>query len=295
MRIHVKSISEFNDYAEDECTIRIEDYFDLSSFTDAQLKSICTDTRVLLMKPCFANYGYAKTRYFDSLIVENATKTYTISELRKELRKLHFKSWQIKSEVLFNEIRVAILYVDLKDNTNVIKEMMGSFGWEYAAISDFTEIKGFKYRVMTFDPVFTKDITSKVKKGYLYHWTKTENAESILEKGIEPRAENKHFNYVEKVHLIKGDSNEQDVVFLGWQLYEKSDGSNDYTLLRINSTKLPDYIHFYGDSRCKQGVTTPETIPAESIEVFAKIAFKGKKDYHGEQYTLLAKDDTLKI
>lgn len=285
--IHVKRTNEITNFCDDK--ICVEDFFDISSISNKDIISITNDLRAFLQVKCFDSYQV-------DLLNESVVKPLGIRKLRIELKKLGFKQWQIESTVICNKIRIAILYVDIAKNTDVIKGYMESFGWDYASTSDVFVVHKTNCRVMTFDPSVTKDISKEVFScKYIYHWTPTGRVSSILKSGIEARCENLYIKYKSKVHLMKEIVTKREASWLGWQLYKENTSLLDgkYSILRVDVDKIPKSTLFYGDSRCECGITTKCLIPPDAIEVFGEIEYKDKINYHNEMLTVVVKNDTM--
>lgn len=275
-------------------TIKVEDFFDISSISYKDIVSITTDMRAFLQVKSFDSYSDYELR---ELVTEDTDKTLTVAELKVELKKLGFESWQIQSSVLRNENTIAILYVDMAKNTDVIKEEMESFGWEYAQISDVIVIHKTNCRVMTFDPSYPKEISKEVfLSKYIYHLTPRGRVSSIMKDGIELRSENQFLKYKPKVHLLKESVTKKQTSILGWKLYQVNTTLFDghYCILRVDVGKLPKSTIFYGDTRYECGITTKCLIPPDAVEIFGEIEYKDKSSYHGEMLTVTVKNDTMK-
>ena len=231
-----------------EDTLHVEDYFDLKSISEKDIRSIATDLRVYLGR----DYESELTDEGELIIKEGASITMPITQLRQELRKLGFKQWQIKSEVAANKVRIVILYADIAKNTDIIINKMLSCGWTKARISDPVLYGGIKIRIMDFDPKEQKSLTKEARRyDYLYHWTPYHNLNSITNNGIEARSENDFLSYPLKVHLLKGDIPKREASKIGWALYHANKTLRDshYALLRITMANVPNDIEFYGDPR----------------------------------------------
>ena len=289
--VHIKRTNEMVGFQPRH--IKVDDFFDISSISRKDITSISTDLRVFFQVKLFdSNIDYSDGEH----ISESIERTLTISEIKRELRKLKFKRWQISSEMGQNGNRIAILYADIAMNTDIISQKMESFGWECADISDAMEIYGVMCRVMTFDPSYPQEISDYVFGcRYIYHWTPKARVASILSDGIEPRSENEYLKFKPKAHLMKENVTKRVASNLGWQLYNRKSESNDgeYCLLRIAVNKIPSNVKFYGDTRCGCGITTKCTIPPEAITVFGKIEYKDKQKYHNEKIIVLVDDDTM--
>ena len=132
----INIIKESIDEALLNTILNIEDYFDIKSLNKNKIQMIASDMRAFFN----ASYG---NRLSDEgkLIFEDELKTLSIKALRKELSKLGFKQWQIKTDIIANKVRVVILYADLGKNTEIITNEMASFGWTRARISSPMQIQ----------------------------------------------------------------------------------------------------------------------------------------------------------
>ena len=276
-------------------SISVEDYFDISSITKSAIQHMATDIRVFLQ-----GHGYYSDLSDEGELIlkEGSNVVMPIKDLRKELQKLGFKQWQIKSVIAENKVRIVILYADIAKNASIIENKMLSCGWTKAHISEPVLLYGIPVRVMDFDPKEQKPLTKQARKyRYLYHWTPINNLSSILQTGIEPRSENDYLSYPPKAHLMKGDTPKSVASQLGWMLFNKNNSllNGRYALLRISMNKVPNNIAFYGDPRFPYGFFTNDTIPPQAIEFFGEITYSDKYNYNNEEITVIAKDDTMVI
>ena len=274
-------------------TINITDYFDINSLTKSDVQHMATDIRVYLQGKGFDN---DLSNNGELIIKEGSDSVMPIKELRKELQKLGFKQWQIKSEIAFNKVRIVILYADIAKNTTIIENKMLSCGWVKAHISEPVILYGIPIRVMNFDPKEQKPLTKEARRyQYLYHWTPYKNVTSILQNGIEVRNENDYLSYSPKVHLMKGDISKIDASKLGWMLFNKNSTlkNGKYALFRITMSKVPNNIDFFGDSRFQYGYFTNVTIPPQALDLFGEIFYQDKYNYHNEKIKIIAKNDTM--
>lgn len=278
-----------------DSTIKIEDYFDLSSLTKSDVLHMATDIRAFLQGQ---GYGSNLSKEGELILKEGSDIVMPIKDLRKELQKLGFKQWQIKSTIAFNKVRIVILYADLAKNTQIIENKMLSCGWTKAHISEPINLYGVPIRIMDFDPKEQKSVTKEARRfKYLYHWTPFGNLQSILQKGIEPRNENNYLSYPPKAHLMKGNIPKIEASKLGWMLFNnnKSLRNGKYALLRISTKDIPDNIEFYGDARFPYGYFTTKIIPPQAVELFGEIYYSDKHNYNNEELKVLVQNDTMNL
>ena len=269
--------------------IGVEDLFDINSLSREDVLSMATDLRVYLMGNGFDS---DLTVDGDLIIKEGVGDVMGIGGLRKELGKLGFKQWQIKSEVRSNRVRTVILYADIEKNTEIIKNKMLGYGWTVAYVSGVMVKEGIPLRVMGFDPKEQRSVTKEARKYLsLYHWTPIENVQSILVNGLEPRSENDLYSYPPKVHLLKGDINRGECCKVGWALFNRNKKNKDgrYGLIRVNMSKVPDGVEFYGDPRFNNGYFTKDMIPPEALSLVGEIKYNDKFNYKGEDIVNVSK------
>jgi hypothetical protein len=273
--------------------LRVEDFFDISSLSKQDLLSIAFEIK-----------GMIGGRGYDSNITENgniifedsSNHTMTIKELRKELQKLGFKQWQIKTTVSANKVRILILFVDIGSNIEVIENKMLACGWTKAKISDPVKSHNIVLRVMEFDPKEQKTATKEARRyRCLYHLTPFNNYLSIVQKGLETRNDNEYLSYPPRLHLLKGDITKQELSEFGWHLYNRNSNLKNgrYALLKIDMSKVPENIEFYGDPRFERGYFTKQSIPPKAITIIGDIRYKDKFNYNYEQINFLVPNDRL--
>ena len=273
--------------------LRIEDYFDLSKLTEKDVRLISNDIRVFIPH----TFDEILSDEGEILIKESTYLTLPVNQVRKELKKLGFLDWQIKSEIRANKVKIIILYADIDKNTDIVVNKMLTCGWSKARISKPQYIYGTLFRVMDFDPIEQDSLTKEARfHKYLYHLTPHHNVDSILQNGIEARNENDYLSYPPRAHLIKGDVTKNIISNFGWMLYNKNKRLQDgrYDLVRIDVSKVPHNIEFYGDPRFEYGYFTKDNIPPSAIELYGYIEYKDKYNYNNEIVHLF-NDNTDKI
>ena len=61
-----------------------------------------------------------------------------------------------------------------------------------------------------------KDVSLEARKyKYLYHWTPLYNYDAISIEGLKPRSENRLFDYPDRLHLIKGNTPNEEFFNIG--------------------------------------------------------------------------------
>lgn len=131
---------------------------------------------------------------------------------------------------------------------------------------------------MSFDTMFQKDVSDEARQyQYLYHWTPLYNLESIIKNSLIPCSENKLFDYPNRLHLIKGNTSQNEIFNIGRQLCatnKKRQNNGDYVLLSINLSQVPNNTEIYYDPRYEWGYYTKVQIPYSAIKPIFGYNFK---------------------
>lgn len=287
-----ESIQKF--LKESEESFSVADYFDIQSLTKEKVLYMATDIRAYLFR-----HPYDLNLTEDgNVIQEDVSGVMPIGELKEELKKLGFRDWQINYEPVNNGIHIVILYADIAKNSKIITDAMMSCGWILAKQSEPVTIFNVPISIMEFDPKEQPSLNQDVRKyRYLYHLTPEQNVASIQANGIEARNENDGYYYSPKAHLIKGDTPKNEIEKFGWRLFNKNAhiSSGEFALLRIDMSKVPNDIDFYGDGRYEFGVFSKETIPPSAIELIGYIFYQNKWNYFGEKIRFVDSSDEIAL
>ena len=156
------------------------------------------------------------------------------------------------------------------NNIGDIKHFLNVCG--YSNIDKDNNVANDAYMVLTYEEKFPKEITNKIMHtiGNLYHSTPTINVPKIMKNGIIPKSKNLMFNYPDRVYFFHGAilSDEQKITIANVQLSQfiESHGNvNDFSLLVIYPSKLPDNIKLYTDAVSNGGVFTYDNIPPSAV------------------------------
>ena len=175
-----------------------------------------------------------------------------------------------------NEIYIYVIVADIAVNADLITKDMEKLGYFLSLRKPYATVDNIEFVSLQFEPSckFQNDETENIKETYefLYHWTPTSNVDSILKNGLIPCHKNKLFNYPNRTYLIKGDSNENEIKFLGWSI-SCNNNEKKYTLLKINIKGISEDINFYLDPNSQIGIYTEDIIPAEYIKIEGNITF----------------------
>lgn len=229
-----------------------------------------------------AGYGGKFMGVNGKILKEEATSTLTIDETRKEIQaKFHLKDWQFATQNGANGIQLVILYPGIFRNTRLIKRAMSACGWSLAVKGHVVKNKMI-WRAMSFDPMFQKNVSMEARKyRFLYHWTPLYCYDNIKENGLLPKSENAIFDYPDRLHLIKGDTNNDEIMNIGQQLYlanKNKKNKGDYILLMIDLKLVPENVEFYYDPRYEWGYYTKTSILPEALTCAFACNFKRKEE-----------------
>ena len=138
--------------------------------------------------------------------------------------------------------------------------------------------RGFMiWKAIKFEPYEQVEITKEAKKFHtLYHITPSYNHKNIMQNGLLPKSENNLFDYPDRVYLLYGNIDFNNLIYLTKQLYMKNKKTNKhnkglYNIYGINTSKLPNNIKIYGDPNYSKGYFTKQIIPPNCINLINTI------------------------
>ena len=236
------------------------------------LRKFSIDYRLI---PQSTHYGdvlsslpYLKEAYGD--IVE---PDETVEKLRKHY---HLNPSLVNKIESPNEIYIYVIVADIAVNIDLIIKDMEKLGYFLSLRRSYATVDNIEFVSLQFEPSckLQNNETENIKGAYefLYHWTPTINVDSILKNGLIPCHGNNFFNYPNRIYLIKGDSNKNEIKFLGWSI-SCSSNEKDYTLLKIDIKNIGNDVNFYLDPNSQVGIYTEDVIPAECIKIEGNITF----------------------
>lgn len=253
----------------------IETLFHFSLIPEEELRKQYVDLSFIVSS---SGYGGKFMGVNGKILKEEASSTLSIEETRSQIQsKFNFKDWQFATQVVANNIQLVILYPSIFNNTKLIKQSMAACGWSLAYKNYIVKDK-MVWKAMSFDPMFQDNVANEARQfRYLYHWTPSYNFTSIMTNGLSPKSENKLFNYPNRLHLIKGNAKQNEIINIGKQLCgvntrKKNDGS--YILFCIDLTKVPFDTEIYYDPRYEWGYYTKVGISPEAIKPIFGYNFK---------------------
>lgn len=228
--------------------------------------------------------SYSINNEFEGYRIKTIKESQTASNLaqtaKKEMSRIYgLKDWQIVIRQGCYKVEVIILYAGIFKNTKIIKDEMKRLGF-------FPSRKGWKFKnlmvwkALKFEPYIQAPLTAQAKQyGKLFHLTLATNHSSIANNGIIPKSENNLFDYPNRVYVMAGNIDTENVRFLGFQLYSENRKKNKnnngvYNLYEINTKSLPRNIDFYGDVNYPYGYYTDKVIPFDSLTLITQITYR---------------------
>lgn len=265
-----------------EDNLDISSLFNIDSIPVEELRRQYVD---LAFTVSSSGYGGRFMGANGKIIKEEATSTLPIDETKYQIQtKFHLKDWQFATQNGCNGIRLVVLYPGIFKNTKLIKDAMLACGWSLAVKGYIIKDKMI-WRAMSFDPMFQKDVSLEARQyKYLYHWTPLYNYDAISIDGLKPRSENKLFDYPDRLHLIKGNTSNDELFNIGWQLCnanKRLKNKGNYVLLSINLAMIPSNTEIYYDPRYDWGYYIKTSVPPNAIKPVLGYNFK-----KGEQFSL---------
>ena len=231
-----------------------------------------------IKKQCI-NYSFYRERYLfasplselfqQQRLNEDITSTISIDDAIHAMKsKYNLKDWQFFIKDGTNDIKVLMIIPNIYQNVSMVIEDMISMGY-YERFIEYDCVDNNWFAFIRFDPKFTKDITSIVKKmKYIKHWTPQYNFESIKENGFIPKSLNSKFHYPPSVHFLIEDIDDTNLFTCVKDLCDNNknpQNNKNYILLTIDTSLIPDNVKFYYDSCYKFGIKTYDSIPFDCV------------------------------
>lgn len=244
----------------------LETVFHWSQIPDEELERQYWNLSAMIS---MSGYGGPFMGVNGKILKEDATYTMSVYETKETMsRKFNLEDWQIGSMKGSNNISLMFLIPNIADNVPLLNSGMEACGWSYS--NDIQVQRGWmKWIAMTYDPMFQENVASEARMyRYLYHWTPEYRYPIIKKEGLYPRSENSLFKYPNRLHVLKGDLDDERKLNIGMQLFQNNkDISNNgrYILLRINMQALPEDYELYYDPRFQGGYYLKEPIPVSAI------------------------------
>lgn len=130
----------------------IEDFWDLASLSDEQIRWLDTDLFIFIYGNGFGDalqYVDGKPVAYDFFIKHN----YTREEVRKELKsKFLWGDWQIKEQQGGNDIKLLLLFSPIRQNQQIVVMEMNTLGWKESYVTPCGKVNGLPVIAISFEP-----------------------------------------------------------------------------------------------------------------------------------------------
>ena len=282
----MENIKNFDEFTEENSVDELQKetqplkYFDLSKISKEELMSKYVDFAFIVK-----NQGFGKNVFITNKEILTESKYYTVvyDKVKNTLKnKYGFDDWQIKEDCVSNNVKIIMLFVDFKHNTDIILAEMESLGWS-ESFREKNVHYGIPIIAISFDPIYQMSITDEARSfDFLYHWTPNYNIKEILKSGLLPKKENGVYKYHPRVHLMKGNITDENKIYIGWQLCQSNNNSmnnGEYTLIKVETKLIPTSVAFYYDPRYEYGYYTKRKIPLNALEIIGNIVYKKESKY----------------
>lgn len=203
--------------------------------------------------------GLVKTYPID--IVEKYTRNYLGLTGDKEGLLKRVKNAQGGESLQF------FVFEHFKDHDAFIRRIEKAMALcGYSLTYETTEDDGrYRYMLLQYEPKFENVIDVKKWKT-IAHITPERHLEKILKNGFSPRWNNNLFKYPPRVYFFDGDTDPNNIIGMARSMDNANGGKNEqYVLLTIDTSKIPEKIRFYGDTTYNNGIFTYENIPPNVI------------------------------
>ena len=233
----------------------------------------CNDTR------SYVENMDSLTEMDSFLLDEGLIKTYDIFKVKKSfLRKFGMMDYCfdiIKKNDGDIDVYIPSITLEHDADANLIGDIVGFM--RYCGYNKSREVHRNGKIILVFEPMFGNKVTEYVKDNFkvLYHASPKIVLDKIKKNGLTPRSKNAIFMYPDRVYCMKGISDKnltpfQQRLVNGLKLTRKKDPdnpeeNNEYVVITIDVSKLPDYTEFYSDPMSKESVFTYDTIPPQSF------------------------------
>lgn len=194
-----------------------------------------------------------------------------VSEIRQ---KYNLDSQLVLKVETNNDIHIYVITACIGINEQLIEDDMKKMGYFLSCKGEVQKIENMYYQTLQFEPYSqmqnNETLTIKYKYDFLYHWTPKYHLNDILKNGLKPDNKNSKFNYPNRVYLMKGDSDLNEMLNLGKLLSMVNNdyrNNGQYVLLKIDITDLSKDLKFYYDSNTSIGIYTEQPIPKKYITV----------------------------
>ena len=220
--------------------------------------------------------GNLISRTGNNYLFEAFTHALSFETVRNNIiNSHHLEPEQFKFYQGAHGITLFILIADVGDNCDLIKSDMHHLGYFVGNEHSFVDKNNYHWKTLQFEPYEEYDSTEEIisENQKLYHWTPSENVASIETQGLIPKSENKYFKYPNRVYLILSNVDTKQLIEIGMTMRKTRENGDKYTLLSVDTSKLPKDIHLFHDPNADYGVFTEDGIPPTCIHSLGEYNF----------------------
>ena len=237
------------------------------------------DISDFVSKICYDNFDFVKNQKYD--LNEGLIHTYDVDKVKNIVCiKFNLVPDQFRIENRGGDeslVKLVFILLDKDVSKNVIgdiKHFMSTCGYFLAYPQEIYE----EIIVLIFEPRFSENIFTEIKEkyNYLFHATPTIYVNKILKNGLIPKNKNTLFLYPDRTFCMKGDvlTNNDIGLLKNVQMQRgktvKYD-NNEYTILKIDISMLPENMKMYTDPMAKGAIFTYDNIPPSAISITGKL------------------------
>lgn len=219
----------------------------------------------------------------NTVINEGIFKTYPIDKTLKYVRTLFGLNdkqlYQINGSGENEDVnRIVANIWNTKENNESMDRAMNLCGYVRSKT-----IEMGPYIIISYISRYeNKDITDLVRKmGIIAHITPSYNVEKIKRNGFVPKSSNSQFNYPNRIFFFKGDTPIIEIEFQILDFYNQNKTQGDkeeYAIIAVDTTKLPENSHFYYDPNYVCGIFTQDNLPPSVIKGIKYIKISDLKE-----------------
>ena len=183
-------------------------------------------------------------------------------------KKYGFFDSQIKKVEYNNGVGIYMMYIRNKSLEKMIDIEMRKHDWFLSFSSSNGDIVS-----LFFEPSSQANISDVVfKQRYIYHYTQSNRVKNIMKQGLEPRHERVEYVYPERIYFSLYENDKIAITLRNSLIKHNLSPDWEYTLLRIDLSKVDKETKFYYDVFAEKCVFTVDSIRSECIEKVREIA-----------------------
>lgn len=201
----------------------------------------------------------------------------------QNVKKIISKKYGLNSDSIFTDYKDTTCLIGIELPHDFDKNIIGNIKHDMNVMGYYYINKQIDYELydnqilLVFEPKFTKNISDQIRNNYryVYHAAPSIYVDKIKKTGLVPKSKNHYFNYPDRIYLMLGDYlNAQQKLILknvkslrnnNITITGKNNNTYDYSVIKIDISKLPDNIDFFLDPNAPQAIFTTNNIPPSAI------------------------------